>query len=404
MGISYTTYQAYSNALLIADVPNTNFWTQADALFSLQKTQRYVYKMYCEADDDYFRTDIYFPASSLLQDGVRQYMNYLALPSDFYRLRQLQYQNVYGGSNAPFRNADKMSGQNYGNTQQVPAYRMIGSNIPAYQYNPAIQYNSGQYVSGGTSTGGVSTIWQTNSVIPAATICTPPTATYWTTITTNITYYNPETPYAVGTYVLGGGGYGTTNALYLSILPVPIGTTQAPPNATYWTTVSASALAPYSTASTYTAGTYVLGTAVYGTLNTVFLSAQNVPAASYFQPGTYPGWTQLVINPTGYLALYDPVGYQTWAMGYYPQPPAITINVAGTTGTDIGAQYPDNLPPEIFAYQIAVDIRIKAKLPPGDVETQLKQMVKTLSDTMLKDNNKPEPMKDVFASGFAPWV
>ena len=112
----------------------------------------------------------------------------------------------------------------------------------------------------------------------------------------------------------------------------------------------------------------------------------------------------MVINPTGYLALYDPVGYQTWAMGYYPQPPAITINVSGTTGTDIGAQYPDNLPPEIFAYQMAVDIRIKSKLPPGDVETQLKQMVKTLSDTMLKDNNKPEPMKDVFASGFAPWV
>lgn len=293
MGVSYTTYQVYTNALLVADIPNTSYWTQADALGSLQKAQRYVYALYCSADDDYFRTDTYINSSSFLQDGTRQYMNYYPLPSDFYRLRLLQYQNVYGGLSAPFRNADKMTGQNYGNTQNVPAYRMIGQNLPSYNYLVNQTYPSGQYVSGTSAYGGVSTVWQASQTVPS------------------------------------GGAY-------------------APPNASYWTPV-----AP---------------------------------------------------NVNGYLAIYDPVGYQSWALAYYPQPPAITINVAGTTGTDIGANYPDNLVPEIFVYQMAVDIRIKAKVPADDISGQLQGMLKTLDAAMLKDNNKPEPIKDVFATGFAPWV
>lgn len=293
MGISYTTYQVYTNALLVADIPNTSFWTQNDALFSLQKTQRYIYALYCDADDDYFRTDAYFSSAQFLQDGTRQYMNYLSLPSDFYRLRLLQYQNVYGGLSAPFRSADKMTGQNYGNTQNVPAYRMLGQTLPAYYYQSTQSYTTGQYVSGTTGNGGVSTTWQASTNVPS------------------------------------GGANG-------------------PPNGAFW--------------------------------------------------------TQIPANPNGYLAIYDPVGYQTWALAYYPQPPAITINVAGTTGTDIGANYPDNLNPEIFVYQMAQDIRIKAKVPTGEIESQLEAMIKTLSATMLKDNNKPEAIRDVFARGFAPWV
>ena len=218
-----------------------------------------------------------------------------------------------------------------------------------------------------------------------------------------VTYYSPASSYAINAYVLGTGVYGTAGVLYRATAPIPIGAANAPPGAS-WATISATAVAPYSTLTAYTSGAYILGNGTFGTLDTVYLASQNVPAGNTYAPGIDPAWVSVTSPANGTLAIYDPVGYSTWAIAYYPQPPAITLNVAGTTGTDIGGTYPDNLVPEIFVYQMAVDIRIKAKVPSGEIGEQLGLTSKTLEKAMLKDNNKPESVRDVFASGFAPWV
>jgi hypothetical protein len=51
-------------------------------------------------------------------------------PDGFYRLRMIQYQGM-GGSNQ-YQTVSKMTIENYGNTQNTPAYRMIGPIIAVY--------------------------------------------------------------------------------------------------------------------------------------------------------------------------------------------------------------------------------------------------------------------------------
>jgi hypothetical protein len=282
LGVAYTAYQAYTDGLLISDVPNTNFYGQADALISLQSAVRDVWKIYTEANDDYLMTSIYMTQSTFIVDGTRQYTYYYALPTDLYRLRLFQFGGQVVGTQ--YAAVQKATIENFGNTQQTPCYRMVGQTPAAPTYVATSTYTTGQYV------------------------------------------------YSAG-------------IVYTAAQAVPVST--APPNATYWTAAT--------------------------------------------------------LNPTGYLAIYDPVGYQNWALWYYPQPITVSLNVAGGTGTDLGAFFPDNLEPRIFAYQIAIDIRRKQKLDTTLYEARRNEILGTLMGSMHRDDNKPEPIKDVFSQGFGPY-
>ena len=119
-----------SNGQTIADVPNTSFYTAAEALNDAQYAWIDLYALLTENNDDYFATELYIPFASVTADSNRVYTYTYALPADFYRLRMLQYQ-ANGGSQTyyPFQ---KMTTEDYGNTQNGPAYRMIGANLKIY--------------------------------------------------------------------------------------------------------------------------------------------------------------------------------------------------------------------------------------------------------------------------------
>jgi hypothetical protein len=135
-----------ANSLLLADVPNVNFYTAAESLFAVQLSWEEVYAFLCSNNDDYFVNSYYCtPASdpAVTFDANREYVWLLdttnttdfpdasnALYSAFYRLRLIQYQG-YGGTIAYYP-VNKMSIENFGNTQNTPAYRFEGKYIAIY--------------------------------------------------------------------------------------------------------------------------------------------------------------------------------------------------------------------------------------------------------------------------------
>ena len=135
-----------ANSLLLADVPNVNFYTPAESLFAVQLAWEEVYAFLCTNNDDYFVNALYFqPAASaaISYDANRQYVWLLdttnttvfpdtsnVLYSSFYRLRLIQYQGM--GGTIAYYPVSKMTIENFGNSQNTPAYRFEGKNIAVY--------------------------------------------------------------------------------------------------------------------------------------------------------------------------------------------------------------------------------------------------------------------------------
>lgn len=119
-----------TNGQNIADVPNTAFYSPAEALTDAQWAWADVYAILTENNDDYFATELYIPFASLTADTNRTHMYTYTLPSDFYRLRMLQYGNTAGVQT--FFPCYKMTTEDYGRTQNAPAYKMIGVNLKIY--------------------------------------------------------------------------------------------------------------------------------------------------------------------------------------------------------------------------------------------------------------------------------
>ena len=120
-----------ANGQSLAAVPQTNFFTASDALFSVQSSWKDLYALLCEHNDDYFVTQTYLNISGFSPDANRQFFYNYLLPGDFYRLRLFQYQpdgNLYFP-------VEKMTLENYGNLQSTPGYRMMGNNLVLYTQN-----------------------------------------------------------------------------------------------------------------------------------------------------------------------------------------------------------------------------------------------------------------------------
>lgn len=115
-----------------ADVPNTNFFTAADALTTVQTSWKQIYQKLCQWNDDYFVTTVYPTFSAFTPDANRQFLYNYPLPADFFHLRLFQYQ-----PNAQtFVPVSKMTIEDFGNTQDSPAYRLMGSNLSIFTMTP----------------------------------------------------------------------------------------------------------------------------------------------------------------------------------------------------------------------------------------------------------------------------
>lgn len=128
-----------TNARLLADIPNTSFYTDAEALFATQLAWEQVYAFLASNNDDYFLTQVYLDMTtshSVSADSNRNYVNLIDTTDStdfadgFFRLRLIQYEGM-GGNNS-FYPVSKMTIENYGNTQNTPAYRLVGTNIAIY--------------------------------------------------------------------------------------------------------------------------------------------------------------------------------------------------------------------------------------------------------------------------------
>jgi hypothetical protein len=128
-----------ANGALLADVPNVSFYTPAESLFAVQLSWEEVYAFLCTNNDDYFLTQYYctpLTDPAVTVDPNRTYVwlldttNTTDFPDYFYRLRLIQYQG-YGGTVAYYP-VSKMTIENFGNTQNTPAYRFEGKYIAVY--------------------------------------------------------------------------------------------------------------------------------------------------------------------------------------------------------------------------------------------------------------------------------
>jgi hypothetical protein len=117
-----------ANGRLLSDVPNTLFYTDAEALFAVQLSWKDIYSMLANGGDDYFTTSLYVTSASLTADPNRANTYFYNLPTDFYRLRLLQYQGDGGNQYWP---VERMNPSNFGNTQNTPAYRIVGRSSTA---------------------------------------------------------------------------------------------------------------------------------------------------------------------------------------------------------------------------------------------------------------------------------
>ena len=131
-----------ANGQLLADIPNVSFYTPAESLFAVQLAWEEMYSLLCTNNDDYFVTPYYFTPSTdaaVTYDSNRQYVwlldttNSTDFPDGFFRLRLIQYQG-YGGTIA-FYPVQKMTIENFGNTQNSPAYRFEGKYLAVYDTN-----------------------------------------------------------------------------------------------------------------------------------------------------------------------------------------------------------------------------------------------------------------------------
>jgi hypothetical protein len=119
-----------ANGRNISDVPNVSFYSDAEGLVDTQWAWADVYALLTEGNDDYFATELYIPFSGLTADANRTNMYAYALPNDFYRLRILQYGNTNGATG--WFPCLKMTTEDYGRTQNAPAYKIIGVNLKIY--------------------------------------------------------------------------------------------------------------------------------------------------------------------------------------------------------------------------------------------------------------------------------
>lgn len=117
-----------ANGRLLADVPNTAFYTDAEALFAVNASWKDIYSSLADGGDDYFTKSIYFTSADLVADANRQYTYTYNLPTDFYKLRLFQYQGQGGMQYWPI---ERMNTSNFGNTQNTPSYRIVGQSSVA---------------------------------------------------------------------------------------------------------------------------------------------------------------------------------------------------------------------------------------------------------------------------------
>jgi len=117
-----------ANGRLLADVPNTAFYTDAEALFAVNASWKDIYATLADGGDDYYTKSVYFNSSALTADPNRQYTYFYNLPTDFYKLRLFQYQGQGGPQFWPI---ERMNTANFGNTQNTPSYRIVGQSTTA---------------------------------------------------------------------------------------------------------------------------------------------------------------------------------------------------------------------------------------------------------------------------------
>jgi hypothetical protein len=150
------------NGQNIADVPNVSFYTAAEALTDAQYAWIDLYGVLTENNDDYFATELYIPFASLTLDTHRTSMYTYPLPDDFYRLRILQYGNTAGVQT--FFPCYKMTTEDYGRTQNAPAYKMIGPNIKIYDPVGYPMYYMLYYPAAATLAAGTNLVYPLNMV------------------------------------------------------------------------------------------------------------------------------------------------------------------------------------------------------------------------------------------------
>jgi hypothetical protein len=119
-----------TNGALKADVSNVAFYTPAEGLIDAQAAWSETYAWLIDNNDDFYATELYIASTSFVADTNRTNLYTYTLPSDFCRIRILQYGNQNGIQG--FWPCSKMTTEDYGRAQNSPAYKIMGANLKIY--------------------------------------------------------------------------------------------------------------------------------------------------------------------------------------------------------------------------------------------------------------------------------
>lgn len=111
-----------------ANVPNTNFFTDQDALRSANMAWKQIYEEIAMNNDDSFVTVFPIPSLTAVSNRPNTYTyDFSAISGGMFRLRLLQFNNGQVWSPVP-----KMSLEEFGNPQYTPGYRIEAQKLWIY--------------------------------------------------------------------------------------------------------------------------------------------------------------------------------------------------------------------------------------------------------------------------------
>jgi hypothetical protein len=96
------------------------------------------------------------------------------------------------------------------------------------------------------------------------------------------------------------------------------------------------------------------------------------------------------------LHIYDPSGNNNYRIFYYPAP--VTLSSATVLS------YPPSLVNSIISYRVAIEIRRKQNFNVDDKVKRLEELKESMVQWLNRDDNRSETVKNVFSTGFAPYV
>lgn len=128
----------------------------------------------------------------------------------------------------------------------------------------------------------------------------------------------------------------------------------------------------------------------YGTVT--YFPASRMSLLDFGNTQNIPGYMEVGQN----LYIFDPVGYSTYCLWYYP--------IAQTLATTTDISYPTVLFASVMEYLLAAEIKRKQNQDPGLWSSKASELMAAMKRQMVRDKFRAVQTKNTFMDSANPWV